>query len=72
MLSDMKTMTTTLTECNGEIIHSTSETGDKITIVSAERAEEIIAARKAQGWSAWRETRTADGALLDCLLTISI
>ena len=66
----MKTMTTTLVACDSEILHVDND--EKITAVSAERAEQIIAARKAQGWSAWREVRDSAGALLDCLLTISI
>jgi hypothetical protein len=68
MARDM--MTTTITRQGGELLYWTSETGDKIDVVTEERAEQIISSRKEQGWRAWREVRDADGRLLDCLLTI--
>jgi len=64
-------MTTTLTLQANEILHIESAT-NRLVVVSAARAEEIIAARKSQGWKVWREVRDSAGALLDCLLTISI
>ena len=68
----MKTLqTTSIVEdtSNGTFIVAIN---DKIVEPSAsrERAEQIIAARKAQGWNAYREQRTLAGELLGATLTI--
>lgn len=68
----MKTLQTT------SIVEDTSDgtfiiaINDKIVEPSAsrERAEQIIASRKGQGWSAYREERDLDGSLFRATLTI--